>query len=184
MLQEKEDKIKCNTPEMQRKNLLDVAKTTVDKMKNNVRVKRQELINMIYSSQEADSDEDVDNKQVLSESEDTVDYVCSLKSLTKLWFGKDYTNFIIKDFNDLVKPYQDLIDQTTIPRMPWYDIGILVQNSAARDVARHFIQRWNAVKIEKANLNLCYSYLLPKSYKHCKSYAPFFKEANKHNVKC
>lgn len=184
MLQEKEENIKCNTPEMQRKNLFDVAKTTVDKMKNTVRVKRQELINMVYNSHEADSDEDADNKQVLSESEDTVDHGCSLKPSTKLWLGKDYTNFIVKDFNDLEKPYQDLVDRTTTPRMPWHDIGILVQNSAARDIARHFIQRWNAVKIEKANLNLCYPYLLPKSYKHCKSYAPFIKEANKHNVKC
>lgn len=60
MLQEKEENIKCNTPEMQRKNLFDVAKTTVDKMKNTVRVKRQELINMVYNSHEADSDEDAD----------------------------------------------------------------------------------------------------------------------------
>ncbi|XP_072761539.1 phospholipase D1 isoform X2 [Anoplolepis gracilipes] len=183
MLQEKDDSIKCNTPELQRKNLFDVAKTTVDKMKNTVKVKRQELIHMMYSSHEADASEDVDNNQILSESEDTVDYACNLKP-TKLWLGKDYTNFIVKDFNDLEKPYQDLIDRTTTPRMPWHDIGILVQNSAARDVARHFIQRWNAVKLEKANLNPCYPYLLPKSYKHCRSFAPFIKEANKHNVKC
>lgn len=76
-----------------------------------------------------------------------MDHVCNLKPTTKLWLGKDYTNFIVKDFNDLAKPYQDLIDRTTTPRMPWHDIGILVQNSAARDVARHFIQRWNAVKV-------------------------------------
>lgn len=70
-----------------------------------------------------------------------------LKRTTKLWFGKDYTNFIVKDFNDLEKPYQDLVDRTTTPRMPWHDIGVLVQDAAARDVARHFIQRWNAVKV-------------------------------------
>ncbi|XP_018311702.1 phospholipase D1 isoform X2 [Mycetomoellerius zeteki] len=179
MLQEKGDSVKCNTPEMQRKNLFDVAKTTVDKMKNTVRVKRQELINMVYTSHEADTD-DID----LSVSEDTVDYNCSLQPTTKLWLGKDYTNFIVKDFNDLERPYQDLVDRTTTPRMPWHDIGVLVQNAAARDVARHFIQRWNAVKLEKANFNSCYPNLLPKSYKDCKSYAPFIKEANKHNVKC
>lgn len=78
-----------------------------------------------------------------------MDYACSLKlkSTSKLWLGKDYTNFIVKDFNDLEKPYQDLVDRTTTPRMPWHDIGVLVQNAAARDVARHFIQRWNAVKV-------------------------------------
>jgi len=84
---------------------------------------------------------------MLSQSEDTVDYACSLKPTTKLWLGKDYTNFIVKDFNDLAKPYQDLVDRTTTPRMPWHDVGILLQNAAARDVARHFIQRWNAVKV-------------------------------------
>ncbi|XP_026831180.1 phospholipase D2 isoform X3 [Ooceraea biroi] len=187
MLQEKEDRVKCNTPELERKNLFGVARTTVDKVKDTVRVKRQELINMMYSSHEANDDGNVtDNGQVstLPESEDTVDFACSLKPTTKLWLGKDYTNFIVKDFNDLAKPYQDLVDRTTTPRMPWHDIGILVQNAAARDVARHFIQRWNAAKLEKAKQNLCYPYLLPKSYQDCKSYDPFIKEANKHNVKC
>lgn len=52
MIQRKKD-VKRNTPEMERKNLFGVAKTTVDKMKNTVRVKRQEIINMMYNSQEA-----------------------------------------------------------------------------------------------------------------------------------
>ncbi|KAL0133503.1 hypothetical protein PUN28_000914 [Cardiocondyla obscurior] len=186
MLQEKGDGVKCNTPELQRKNLLEVAKTTVDKMKTTVKVKRQEFINMVYASHEADADDVAENKLTLpaSDTVDTVDYPCNLERTTKLWLGKDYTNFIVKDFNDLEKPYQDLVDRTTTPRMPWHDIGVLVQNAAARDVARHFIQRWNAVKQEKAKLNSCYPYLLPKSYKDCKSYAPFIKDAKKHNVKC
>lgn len=36
--------------------------------------------------------------------------------------------------------------------------------ASARDVARHFIQRWNATKLEKARDNPAYPYLLPKSY--------------------
>lgn len=60
MLQEKGDGVKCNTPELQRKNLFDVAKTTVDKVKNTVRVKRQELINMVYTSHEADDNINVE----------------------------------------------------------------------------------------------------------------------------
>lgn len=66
--------------------------------------------------------------------------------VTKLWLGKDYVNFIVKDFNDLEKPYQDLIDRSNTPRMPWHDIGVMVQGATARDIARHFIQRWNAIK--------------------------------------
>lgn len=31
--------------------------------------------------------------------------------------------------------------------MPWHDVGVMVGGAAARDVARHFIQRWNAVKV-------------------------------------
>jgi len=62
MLQEKEDRIKCNTPELERKNLFDVAKTTVDKMKDTVRIKRQELINMMYNSHEVNNTEDAVDK--------------------------------------------------------------------------------------------------------------------------
>lgn len=54
---------KCNTPGSHRRNLFDMAKNTVDRVKHNVRVKRQELINMVYSHA-GDSDE---------ETEDTVD---------------------------------------------------------------------------------------------------------------
>ncbi|KAL4704091.1 hypothetical protein ACJJTC_016349 [Scirpophaga incertulas] len=83
---------------------------------------------------------------------------------SKLWIGKDYTNFIVKDFTNLDLPFVDLVDRNTTPRMPWHDVGIVVQGAAARDVARHFIQRWNAIKLEKARLNASYPYLLPKSY--------------------
>ncbi|CAH2109320.1 unnamed protein product [Euphydryas editha] len=69
---------------------------------------------------------------------------------SKLWIGKDYVNFIVEDFNSLDMPFVDLVDRNTTPRMPWHDVGVVVQGAAARDVARHFIQRWNAIKLEKA----------------------------------
>lgn len=31
--------------------------------------------------------------------------------------------------------------------MPWHDIGVMVHGKAARDIARHFIQRWNFTKV-------------------------------------
>ena len=34
--------------------------------------------------------------------------------------------------------------------MPWHDIGAVVYGKCARDVARHFIQRWNYTKVEYA----------------------------------
>ena len=42
---------------------------------------------------------------------------------------------------------QDQIPREDIPRMPWRDQGIVVFNEAARDLARHFIQRWNQTKV-------------------------------------
>lgn len=42
--------------------------------------------------------------------------------------------------------FLDFIDRHTTPRMPWHDIASVVHGRAARDVARHFIQRWNFTK--------------------------------------
>lgn len=92
----------------------------------------------------------------------------SLDGQAKLWVGKDYTNFIMKDFTNLDAPYADLVDRTTTPRMPWHDIGVCCIGLTARDIARHFIQRWNACKLEKARENLSYPYLIPKSYTNIK----------------
>lgn len=38
--------------------------------------------------------------------------------------------------------------------MPWHDIHSVTFGAPARDVARHFIQRWNATKTEKLKVNL------------------------------
>ncbi|CAK9803892.1 Phospholipase D1 [Anthophora quadrimaculata] len=187
------DTMKCDTPNTERKNLFGIAKDTMGKVKQNIKLKRQELINMVYNPNEGSSDEEdvCDNDTVqtpIESSESTLsneqDVFSEYPGVAKLWLGKDYTNFIVKDFNDLEKPYQDLIDRSTTPRMPWHDIGVMVQNASARDVARHFIQRWNAIKMEKAKLNSCYPFLLPKSYKDYKSYVPFIEKAAIHNVKC
>nr|XP_032632650.1 phospholipase D2 [Chelonoidis abingdonii] len=61
----------------------------------------------------------------------------------QLWLGKDYSNLITKDWVQLDRPFEDFIDRTRMPRMPWRDVGVAVHGRAARDVARHFIQRWN-----------------------------------------
>lgn len=43
--------------------------------------------------------------------------------------------------------WADFIDRHSTPRMPWHDIASVVHGKAARDVARHFIQRWNFTKV-------------------------------------
>ncbi|VDK80287.1 unnamed protein product [Onchocerca ochengi] len=82
----------------------------------------------------------------------------------KLWIGKDYVNFIHKDFIELDMPFHDFIDRHLTPRMPWHDIHACTYGSSARDIARHFIQRWNATKTEKSKELKEYPFLLPKSY--------------------
>nr|XP_030718052.1 phospholipase D2 isoform X2 [Globicephala melas] len=80
------------------------------------------------------------------------------------WLGKDYSNLITKDWVQLDRPFEDFIDRETTPRMPWRDVGVVVHGSPARDLARHFIQRWNFTKTTKAKYKIPrYPYLLPKS---------------------
>lgn len=43
--------------------------------------------------------------------------------------------------------FTDNIDRTQVPRMPWRDLSAAIHGRAARDVARHFIQRWNFTKV-------------------------------------
>uniref|UniRef100_A0A8D3CEE1 Phospholipase n=1 Tax=Scophthalmus maximus TaxID=52904 RepID=A0A8D3CEE1_SCOMX len=110
-----------------------------------------------------DNDE-VDGPQP-SEPDDQAEQVPdSLIGNIKLWLGKDYSNFIKKDWVQLDKPFEDNIDRTEIPRMPWRDLSAVMHGRAARDVARHFIQRWNFTKIFKNKYkDNFYPYLLPKA---------------------
>ncbi|XP_037525150.1 phospholipase D1 [Rhipicephalus sanguineus] len=89
-----------------------------------------------------------------------------LQGSAKYWLGKDYTNFIFKDLTEVDNPFVDIVDRNVTPRMPWHDIGAAVSGAAARDIARHFVQRWNFTKFEKAKQHENYPWLLPKSYEH------------------
>ncbi|ANB15305.1 phospholipase D [Sugiyamaella lignohabitans] len=62
---------------------------------------------------------------------------------TQMWPGKDYSNPRVKDFFNLSEPYEDMYDRLKVPRMPWHDIHMAVIGQPARDLARHFVQRWN-----------------------------------------
>nr|XP_014427861.1 phospholipase D1 [Pelodiscus sinensis] len=112
-----------------------------------------------------------ESKQGLTEYADDKGSTHSLKTgvgellgETRFWHGKDYCNFVFKDWVQLDKPFADFIDRYTTPRMPWHDISSVVHGKAARDVARHFIQRWNFTKIMKPKYrSLSYPFLLPKS---------------------
>ncbi|KAG2173548.1 hypothetical protein INT44_007139 [Umbelopsis vinacea] len=79
----------------------------------------------------------------------------------QIWHGKDYSNPRILDFHTLDKPEEDNMDRDKIPRMPWHDISMQVVGQPARDVARHFVQRWNFLRAKKAPKRPT-PYLLPK----------------------
>ncbi|XP_073403198.1 phospholipase D2 isoform X3 [Dendrobates tinctorius] len=84
--------------------------------------------------------------------------------MCQTWMGKDYSNLILKDWVQLDKPFEDFIDRMKNPRMPWRDVGAVIHGKAARDVSRHFIQRWNFNKTMKSKYKGPeFPYLLPKS---------------------
>ncbi|XP_054611486.1 phospholipase D1 [Dunckerocampus dactyliophorus] len=111
-------------------------------------------------------DTDQNSVAVPEPSDSQTQELVDLTGNTKLWLGKDYSNFIKKDWVQLDRPFEDNIDRTKVPRMPWRDLSAALHGRAARDVARHFIQRWNFTKIFKNKYkDNFYPYLLPKS--HC-----------------
>ena len=63
----------------------------------------------------------------------------------QLWPGKDYSNPRVQDFYALDKPYEEMYDRSKVPRMPWHDISMQVVGQPARDLTRHFVQRWNFI---------------------------------------
>jgi hypothetical protein len=42
---------------------------------------------------------------------------------------------------------KDELDRAKYPRMPWHDVQCALYGPACRDVARHFVQRWNYAKV-------------------------------------
>ena len=63
----------------------------------------------------------------------------------QLWPGKDYSNPRVQDFFSLDKPYEEMYDRTKVGRMPWHDIHMQIIGQPARDLTRHFVQRWNYI---------------------------------------
>ncbi|KAK8240908.1 hypothetical protein IWZ00DRAFT_556256 [Phyllosticta capitalensis] len=67
----------------------------------------------------------------------------------QMWPGKDYSNPRVHDFYGLDKPYEEMYDREKVPRMPWHDIGMQIVGQPARDLTRHFVQRWNYLRRDK-----------------------------------
>lgn len=43
---------------------------------------------------------------------------------------------------------KDELDRGKYPRMPWHDVHCALWGPPCRDVARHFVQRWNYAKVD------------------------------------
>jgi hypothetical protein len=63
------------------------------------------------------------------------------------WIGKDYSNVYREDIKDIDTHETDQLPREQVPRMPWRDQAMMMLNESARDMARHFIQRWNQTKV-------------------------------------
>lgn len=64
----------------------------------------------------------------------------------QLFPGKDYSNPRVQDFFRLNEPYEEMYDRNKAPRMPWHDVAMQVVGQPARDMTRHFVQRWNYLR--------------------------------------
>ena len=91
--------------------------------------------------------EDSETEETPEEPQPNIGPQIGLDTKHRYFVGKDYSNPYEKDFEILEKFGEDFIDRKTVPRMPWHDEALVVFGQAARDVARHFIQRWNIHKV-------------------------------------
>ncbi|CAF4325543.1 unnamed protein product, partial [Rotaria sp. Silwood2] len=112
----------------------------------------------------SDEDEDILQEPIDEKPRTIIGVTPVLDKKCRYFMGKDYANPYDKDFGCLEKFDEDSIDRKTSPRMPWHDEALVVTGEAARDCARHFIQRWNIHKADKFRFNESYPYILPKSY--------------------
>ncbi|CAF4014666.1 unnamed protein product [Adineta steineri] len=119
-------------------------------------------------NRKSDSDDSSDPEQdviVNKQPRTNVDVTSVTNDKCYLFPGKDYANYYEKDFEALEKYDEgDYIDRKSAPRLPWHDEMLVVAGEAARDCARHFIQRWNIHKRDNYSRNESYPYLLPKTY--------------------
>jgi len=83
----------------------------------------------------------------------------------QLWPGKDYSNPRVQDFYALDKPYEEMYERSRVPRMPWHDISMQVVGQPARDLARHFVQRWNFILRQRKPTRPTPFLLPPPDYK-------------------
>uniref|UniRef100_A0A7N1A2T8 Phospholipase n=1 Tax=Kalanchoe fedtschenkoi TaxID=63787 RepID=A0A7N1A2T8_KALFE len=81
-----------------------------------------------------------------------------------IWPGKDYYNPRESEPNSWEDTMKDELDRTRYPRMPWHDVHCALWGPPCRDAARHFVQRWNYAKRNKAPNEQTIPLLMPKQH--------------------
>ncbi|XP_048135350.1 phospholipase D zeta 1 isoform X4 [Rhodamnia argentea] len=81
-----------------------------------------------------------------------------------IWPGKDYYNPRESEPNSWEDTVKDELDREKYPRMPWHDVHCALLGPPCRDVARHFVQRWNYAKRNKAPYEDAIPLLMPQHH--------------------
>lgn len=81
-----------------------------------------------------------------------------------VWPGKDYYNPRESEPNSWEDTMKDELDREKYPRMPWHDVHCALWGPPCRDVARHFVQRWNYAKRNKAPYEEAIPLLMPQHH--------------------
>ncbi|KAL4273522.1 hypothetical protein GQ457_13G005710 [Hibiscus cannabinus] len=81
-----------------------------------------------------------------------------------VWPGKDYYNPRESEPNSWEDIMKDELDRGKYPRMPWHDVHCALSGPPCRDVARHFVQRWNYAKRNKALYEEAIPLLMPQHH--------------------
>ncbi|KAM7485037.1 hypothetical protein LguiA_001046 [Lonicera macranthoides] len=81
-----------------------------------------------------------------------------------IWPGKDYYNPRESEPNSWEDTMKDEVDREKFPRMPWHDVHCALWGPPCRDVARHFVQRWNYAKRNKAPNEQAIPLLMPQQH--------------------
>ncbi|KAL4202139.1 hypothetical protein AMTRI_Chr02g262200 [Amborella trichopoda] len=98
-----------------------------------------------------------------------------------IWPGKDYYNPRESEPNSWEDTMKDELDREKYPRMPWHDVHCALWGPPCRDVARHFVQRWNYAKRNKAPNEQAIPLLMPHHHMVIPHYMGHSKEMDTKN---
>ncbi|XP_058077635.1 phospholipase D zeta 1-like isoform X4 [Magnolia sinica] len=101
----------------------------------------------------------------------------------QIWPGKDYYNPRESEPNSWEDTMKDELDRKKYPRMPWHDVHCALWGPPCRDVARHFVQRWNFAKRNKALNEQAIPLLMPQHHMVIPHYMGKSKEIDVQNNK-